>query len=376
MFPDFRLETYMARWEFTARYHLTASDAESMTLSELLSLASSEEREAFLRLRLGYTETRGGPELRAAIAATYACRSADDILCFAGAEEGIYATLTTLLAPGDHAIVVLPAYQSLETIPQSICATAAVPLELRDGWQLDLDRIRQAMRPETRAVIINFPNNPTGALLSDDDLDQLVALCASRGVWLFSDEAYRPLGPTGGRQSPQVADLYERGVSLGVMSKAYGLPGLRLGWIACRDRRLLEAVEKTKHYLSICNSVPSEHLAAIALRARERILERNRGIVADGLRAWARFFARHSALFDWTPPVAGCVSYPRLNGPDDVEAFCASLVREAGVLLLPASIFSSSLCELPSNHFRIGAGRLGLEDGLAAFDEFLERRGL
>lgn len=374
MLPDFRLETHFAVWEFKARYHLTASDAETFTLGELLSFGTERDRDDFLSMRLGYTETTGSPELRHEIAATYDVRDAEDILCFAGAEEGIFATLKTLLKAGDHAIVVIPAYQSLESVPQSICDTTSIPLELKDAWTLDIGRVEDAIRPETKAIAINFPHNPTGALLPDADLHRLIEICRRRGIWLFSDEAYRPLGPLGGRQSPQVADLYERGISLGVMSKAYGLPGLRIGWIACADRELLRRVERTKHYLSICNAGPSERLAIIALRARDRILERNARIVSDGIDQWSAFFSRHEQLFEWIPPVAGCVAYPRFKGAEGIEVFAAKLVDETGVLVLPASIYASPAVPLPDQHFRVGAGRLGLAEGLAVFDQFLADR--
>jgi aspartate/methionine/tyrosine aminotransferase len=373
--PDFRLETHFAVWEFKARYHLTASDAETVTLDQLLAMSSDADRSAFFELRLGYTETRGAPDLRQEIARTYQHRSDDDILCFAGAEEGIFATLTSILDKDSHAIVVLPAYQSLESIPNSICATTGIPLDAKGGWRLDLDRIVAEILPETRVIIINFPHNPTGALLLESELSELIEICSRRGIWLFSDEAYRPLGPTGGRQLPQVADLYERGISLGVMSKAYGLPGLRIGWIACADRELLDAAERTKHYTSICNSGPSERLAVMALKDRERLLERNCQIVSDNLLKWEAFFDRHAALFEWVPPIAGCVSYPNFLGEEGVEALARDLADEAGVLILPASIYASPIAALPANHFRIGSGRLGLDAGLDAFDEFLRRRG-
>lgn len=374
MLPPFRLERHFARWEFQARHHLTASDAETITLDELLSLGSDDDRRDFHGLRLGYTEPSGAPELRAAIAATYENRSPDDIHCFAGAEEGIFATLSALLDRDCHAIVVLPTYQSLETVPASIGAVTGVMLDPAQGWLLDVDRVAAALRPNTRAVIINFPNNPTGALPSAEVLSELVRLCDRHGIYLFSDEAYRPLGPLGGRQLPQVADLYERGISLGVMSKAYGLPGLRIGWIATPDRRVLKAAGDLKHYLSICNASTSERLAIIALRARAELLRRNCAIVSESIALWDDFFARWPHLFEWSPPTAGCVCYPRYLGADGVEAFARELVETAGVLVLPASIFASSFGELPADRFRIGAGRLGLGQGLREFERFLQQR--
>lgn len=365
--PDFRLETFFSRWEFAARFHLTASDAETLTLAELLAFASPADRAAFETMRLGYTETYGASDLREEVAATYEHRVADDILCFAGAEEGIYTALQVLLEPQDHAVVLTPNYQSVETVALSIADVTGVPLEPDDAWSLDLDRVEAAVRPNTRLVAINFPHNPTGKILERDRFDALVALCRARGLWLFSDEAYRPLGPEGVVHLPQVADVYERGVSLGVMSKAYGLPGLRIGWIACADRDVLERMERMKHYLSICNAGPSERLALIALRSREQILARNRRLVTDNLARLDAFFAEYPHLFEWRRPDGGCVAYPRYLGDDGVEWFTERLVHEAGVLLLPASIYRSELCATPPDRFRIGCGRAGMAEALAAF---------
>lgn len=364
---DFRLETYFSRWEFTARYHLTASDAQSMSLRELLAMASPVDAAAFEALWLGYTETFGAPELRGAIAATYTGQTSENILCFAGAEEGIYAAMHALLEPQDHAIVVTPNYQAAETIPLSICAVTGVPLDPRCDWALDLDQVAEAIRPNTRLISINFPHNPTGKILEHDRLLMLVELCRKHGLWLFSDEVYRSLGLYPERQLPQVADLYERGLSLNVMSKAYGLPGLRIGWIAARDRTLLVRMERLKHYLSICNSAPSELLARIALENRERILARNNALLTENVALLETFFAEFPHLFQWYRPDGGCVAYPRYTGPGAVDTFAAELVERSGVLLLPAGIYRSDLGATPTDRFRIGYGRAGLAAGLDAF---------
>lgn len=372
--PAFELESYFSRWEFTARYHLTASDAESMSLAELLAMASPDDRTSFEQLWLGYTETWGLPALREAIAETYDHRAAGDILVTAGAEEGIYATLLTLLEAGSHAIVVTPNYQSHETVARSICAVTGVPLDPADGWSLDIDRVAASIRPDTRLMLINFPHNPTGAILARERFDALVELCRRHGIYLFSDEVFRLLGPEGTEHLPQVADVYERGISLGVMSKAYGLSGLRIGWLACADRALLTRIEHTKHYLSICSAGPSERLAIIALHARERIIARNCRIVSENLEKLDRFFAQFPEWFDWARPQGGCVAYPRYLGPEGVERFTSELVESAGVLLGPASIFQSTLGPTPTDRFRIGAGRSGLDAGLSAMRGFLVRR--
>ncbi|MEM1075843.1 MAG: aminotransferase class I/II-fold pyridoxal phosphate-dependent enzyme [Pseudomonadota bacterium] len=371
--PDFRLETHFSKWEFKARYHLTASDAQSMSLSELLEMATPEDRAGFEEMSLGYTETYGAPDLRAGIAKTFAAQASENILCFAGASEGIFAANSVLLDRDSHAIVVTPNYQSHESLPSAFCDATAVPLEEEDGWSLDIDRVASQVRLNTRLVTINFPHNPTGAVLPEDCYRALIELCRKHGIYILHDEIFHGLGPSGARQLPFIADLYEKGLSLGVMSKSYGLPGLRIGWIASQDKDVLSRMERLKHYLSICNSGPSERLALIAIKNRDRILARNCAIVDENILKWEAFFARHPDLFDWQPPEASCMAFPRYKGADGVEAFAEKLVEQAGVLVLPNSIYASELGDVPRDRFRIGLGRLGLDAGLAAMEAHLRR---
>ncbi|MFD8708072.1 aminotransferase class I/II-fold pyridoxal phosphate-dependent enzyme [Kitasatospora sp. NPDC059648] len=372
--PDFRLETYFTRWEFTARHHLTASDAQTMTMAELLALAGPEDREAWDNLALGYTETFGDPGLRRAIAGMYEHVEADDVICFGGAQEGINLAMQVLLEPGDHAVVLTPNYQSAETIPLSLCEVTGVALDERQDWALDLDAVEAALRPNTKVLSVNFPNNPTGTLIPAADFARLAGLCEERGIRLFSDEVYRGLERDRGRTLPQAADLSATALSLNVTSKSLGLPGLRIGWIACRDRVLRTRLERAKHYTTICNSAPSEVLARIAITARERILARNRGIIAENLPAFDAFFAEFPELFEWRAPQGGCVAYPRYLGPDGVEDFCTALVEQAGVLLMPASMFRSDLTPTPTDRFRIGVGRRDPGPALEAFADWLRKR--
>jgi aspartate/methionine/tyrosine aminotransferase len=372
--PDFRLETYFSRWEFTARYHLTASDAQSMTMAELLALADDRDRAAWETLSLGYTETFGDPELRQAIAQMYPQADADDVLCFAGAEEGMYLAMQVLLGPDDHAVVVTPNYQAAETVPLALCPVTGVALRPEHDWVLDLDEVKAALRPNTRVVSVNFPHNPTGKVLDPAEFTRLAQLCDERGIHLFSDEVYRGLELDPRRTLPNAADLSDRALSLNVTSKSLGLPGLRVGWIVCRDRELLSRLERAKHYTTICNSAPSEILARIAVKARETILERSRAIIAANLPVFASFFTEFDSLFDWRAPDGGCVTYLRYKGADGVEQFCTDLVNEAGVLLLPASIYHSQLTATPRDHFRVGVGRRDPEPGLEAFGAWLLSR--
>jgi len=371
--PDFRLETHFSKWEFKARYHMTASDAESISLRDLLAMATPAERDAFEGMSLGYTETFGAPDLRETIATTYQRQSATDILCFAGASEGIFAANTVILDKDSHAIVVTPNYQSHETLPVAICEATGVPLDPDDGWSLDIDRVRDAIKPNTKLVTINFPHNPTGTILPLDRYMALVELCRTHGIYILHDEIFNGLGPTGTQHLPFIADVYERGLSLNVMSKSFGLPGLRIGWIACQDAEILSAMERMKHYLSICNSGPSERLTNIALNNRDRLLQRNCGIVDANLPKWEAFFARHPDLFDWYRPDGSCMAFPRYKGPEGVEEFCRSAVEDSGVLLLPSTIYRSDLGPTPTDRFRLGYGRHGLDEGLAALEAHVMR---
>ncbi|WP_254126662.1 aminotransferase class I/II-fold pyridoxal phosphate-dependent enzyme [Amycolatopsis sp. CA-230715] len=371
MLPEFRLETYFSRWEFTARYHLTASDAQTMTMTELLALADDEDRRAWDELALGYTEIFGDPALRQAIAETYALASAEDVICFAGAEEALYLAMQALLEPGDHAVVVTPNYQAAETVPLALCEVTGVALDPDDDWALDLDRVRAAIRPETRVVSVNFPHNPTGKVIATEDFARLVELCDERGIRLFSDEVYRGLELDPARTLPQATDLSDRALSLNVTSKSLGLPGLRIGWIACRDPLVRSRLERAKHYTTICNSAPSEVLARIAVKARAHILSRNRAIIAENLPVFDAFFAEFADLFDWQAPDGGCVAFPRYLGRDGVERFCASVVEDAGILLLPAGLYRSELTSTPTDRFRIGIGRRNPEPGLGALASWL-----
>jgi aspartate/methionine/tyrosine aminotransferase len=373
--PDFRLEVYLGEWEFRARHHLTASDAETLTIGELLALGSDEEREAFGALGLGYAPTRGGDDLRAAIAGTYETVDPErHVLAFAGAEEAMYWALQELVGPGDHAIVTVPNYQSMETVTLRTGADAS-GWELRPSnhWAPDLDELEALIRPNTRLIAVNFPNNPTGGLPDRETFVALAALCDRHEIVLFSDEVYRGLEPDPSRMLPQACDLSERALSLNVMSKAYGLPGLRIGWLAAHDHALLGRLERRKHYTSICNAAPSEFLATLALRHGHLVRGRNRAIIERNLPVFDAFFARWGEHFAWEHPQGGCVCFPRYLG-GDVSRFCRELVEEAGVVLLPADIYASELGAVPRDRFRIGVGRRDPEPALEAFEAFLETR--
>jgi aspartate/methionine/tyrosine aminotransferase len=366
---DFALERFFARWEFNAELLLCASDVEGWPMQELLALADSDGRRRWDDLRLGYTESPGDPALRAAIAGLYERVSADDVLVFSGAEEAIFALHNVLLGAGDHAVVVRPAYQSLAEVARAAGADLTrVDLRESGGWRLDTDEVRAALRPNTRLILVNEPHNPTGALSDRPTFDRLVELAAESGARLIVDEVYRFLEFDPADRLPAGADALENGVSIGVMSKSFALAGLRIGWIATRDRELLARLAVFKDYTTICNSAPAEVLSLIALRARDRVLARNRGIVEANLPLLDAFFARWPGVFEWVRPRGGSIGFPRLVADVPIDRFVEDLVRETGVLLLPGTVFADA-----GNHFRLGFGRTNMPEALERLESYAAR---
>ena len=367
---DFALERYFARWEFAVDHLLCASDVQGYPMAELLALADDDTRRMWDGLTLGYTESTGHPLLRAEIASLYEDLEPDHVLVFAGAEEAIFCLANVLLSPGDHAVVTWPGYQSLYEVARGAGADVTLH-ELREehSWAIDIDLLRSQVTPSTRLVVVNAPHNPTGMQPDRATFDALVALAEEVGAQILVDEVYRFLEFDGVERLPAGADASPRGISLGVMSKSFAMAGLRIGWLATRDRDVLERCARFKDYTTICSSAPSEVLALIGLRARETVLARSRSIVADNLVALDTFFDAWSDRFTWVRPRAGSVGFPRLTVPGvSIDAWAAGLVEAEGVLLLPGSQF-----DYGGNHFRLGFGRADLPIALERLERHAER---
>lgn len=362
--PPFRIERWYERYEFTTELMLSSSDCESVAVADLLAL-EPDAHERLDALRLGYTEVPGSDELRSAIASLYERTGPEHVVALVAAEEGIFALEQAVLGPGDHAVVETPCYESALAVARSTGAEVdAWRRSYADGWAHDLDALERLLRPGTQLVYVNTPHNPTGTSMPAAVLERIVELCAERGSVLFCDEVYRELEHDPGERLPAACDLYERAVSLGSVSKTYGLPGLRTGWLACRDAALRDAVVAVKLYTSICSSAPSELLAALALRNRERLVERNRRLVLENLGLADAFVEAHGELVDWVRPTASPIGFPRLRVPD-TAAFCERLAVEAGVLLLPGEVYDEP------GHVRLGLGRVGAREAFERLDRFL-----
>lgn len=381
-FKPFALERFFAEHEFSARYLLCSSDCESFPVRELLAM-EPESIDGLLDLRLGYTETRGAPELRMAIAAQYGGLGISEVFVHAGAEEAILNLFLAELSPGDTVIVNFPCYQSLAEIPRAL-GCRVVPWELRrvtEGgrarWALDPDELpRLAGEPSLagaaapKMIVLNAPHNPTGALPTREEFEAVVAYARRSGAVLLVDEVYRRLERDPARRLPAACEAYENGVSLDVLSKHAGLAGLRIGWLASRRRDVLDRVAQVKDYNSICSSAPSEHLAGIAVRNLERIAARNRGIAAKNLALLDAFFKERPGFASWTPPEGSSIGFPRLDCGADAEALAVKLVRDTGVLLLPGAYYAYD----PA-FFRVGYGRANMPEALARLGRWLDEGG-
>jgi aspartate/methionine/tyrosine aminotransferase len=368
----FGTERFFALHEFTAPYILCASDCESLTVDELLQLARASW-ESLGRLRLGYTESQGAPALRERIADLYPSVSADQVIGLSAPEEGIFLTMHALLEPGDEVIVLTPCYDSLVNVVGYLnCRVLRWPLVEGDGspggpggWRLDLDTLERLVTPHTKLVIVNFPHNPTGHLPSREEWQTIVQVVAQARAWLFSDEMYRGLEYDPAARLPSGCDLYERGITLAGLSKTYGLPGLRAGWLALQDTALRDRILGWKDYTTICASAPSEALAQIALQVGDVLAARNREIIQDNLALAGPFFARWRAVFRWNRPQAGSVAFVGLRDRS-ARDFSDRLVSEQGVLLLPGASLGFG-----DRHVRFGFGRLSFPAALEQLGRYL-----
>ncbi len=361
----FRIEHYYGKHEFTAKYMLSSSDAQSLSMAELLALEPNARAELD-SLWLGYTESPGAPYLRQAISQIYVGMSADDALVVSSAEEGIFIAYHALVGSGDHVIVETPCYESALELARSTGAEVSLwERHFEDGWAHDLAALENLIRSNTKMLYINTPSNPTGINMKPEVLDAVIHLAREKNIIVLCDEVYRELEHDPKNRLPAICDLYDNAISLGSMSKSYGLPGLRLGWLVSKNHALLEKMLHFKFYTTICSSAPSEFLTALALRQRQVILARNLGIVQHNFPLLEAFLARHSDLFSWVKPNASPIGFPRVKIKGSVMDFCEEVVEKTGVLLLPGSVYDQP------NHIRMGYGRSNMPEALEQLERYL-----
>lgn len=384
----FALERYFARHEFTAPFLLSASDTEPLALSEVLSRVDPDVRDRWASLSLGYTESRGLPALREAIArftveasdARDAAVSADDVLVFSCAEEAIYATMRTHVRPGGSIACTWPAYQSLYEVARTAGASIRpIPARIVGArWDLLADDIDAAVVPGTCLVVANAPHNPTGMVPSPGAWERLRRRAAAVGALFVADEVYRPLAAPGtSLHRCPATDPVGPTLAIGSVSKAFGMAGVRIGWVVSNHRSVLASLESYKDYTTICASAPSEVLALAALRQWREFVGVQAAIVDANRRALAEALPAMAGLVEAAPSAAGSTAFPRWSGPGDADAMAARAVGEAGIMVLPGSIFDPGgvgpgLDDL-RRRFRVGLGRRNLPEVLGRFVDHLRR---
>lgn len=369
---SFKIERFFSKYEFGARYLLSGSDCDGLSLEYILSLASEEEKQQWKNMKLGYSETRGSLMLRTAIARHYDRIGPDNVVvCSPG--EANFALMNTYLQKGDEIICMAPSYQSLYEVAFSIgCKVSFWQAELRKGgWYFDTGSLKDLVNKDTRMIIINFPHNPTGFTPSIDEYNEIINIAASGGILLFSDEMYRFLMHDPQFNIPSACDVYENAVSLWGTSKSFGLAGLRLGWLTSLNQSILEKVESFKDYLSICTSPATEIPAAIALNNTQTIIRNNLEKIRINIGHFSKFAERNNRLLEFPVPNSGSTGYLPLNIKIPAADFVDRVFRDTGVLLLPSETFNHG-----SKHIRIGFGKENFTEGLDCLEKYINTKDI
>lgn len=365
----FKLERYFAKYEFSVKYLLSSSDCDGLEQKELLSLADEETKNLWENLTLGYTESLGHPVLRREIAKLYNSINPDDALVVVP-EEGIFIALNTILQEDDHVICTFPGYQSLYEIAESVgCEVTKWQPDEQQGWKFDPEFLVDNIKPHTKLIVINFPHNPTGYLPSREDFTRILDIAKEHNLYVLSDEMYRFLEFNEQDRLPSACEYYDKAVSLFGMSKTFGMAGVRTGWLVTKDKDLYQKIAAFKDYITICSSGPSEILSIIGLRSRDKIITRHLERISRNLNLLDTFFAKYQNLFEWVKPKAGTICFPKLKMQMGAYDFCQKVVNEAGIMLLPSTVY-----DYDDGHIRIGFGRENMAEALEKFDEYLQTK--
>jgi aspartate/methionine/tyrosine aminotransferase len=368
-FEPFAMERWQSTWENRVRYNLSESGVHPLTIGELLALSGTSPDE-LAAVRLGYPQSNGTEPLRAAIAALYRGATADNVLVTSGSAEANFCVCWRFIEPGDRVAMVLPTYMQTWGLARTFGARIA-PIWLREdrGWQPDLAELDAAIAPGTKLVIVTNPNNPTGAVLSVEAADHLVRRVSDVGAWLLADEVYQG-AEREGHPTPSFWARTERVVITNGLSKAYGLPGLRIGWCVAPPH-LAGELWARKDYTTIGPAVASDLLAtrALAPTVRTRILERTRSILATNWQVLDRWLSAGGDEFAYRPPEAGAICYTRYRSAVNSSELAERLRRVHDVLIVPGDQF------LMDRFVRLGFGppRAELEAALARVARAFER---
>ncbi|MBO4836482.1 MAG: aminotransferase [Clostridia bacterium] len=367
----FAVEEWMNRYESGAKYNIAETCVDSISMDGLFALTGEDKGEFLDRLcgrRLTYGDIEGLPEFRKGVCGLYRTMGSENIIPTHGASGANHHIFYSLISPGDRVVSIMPTYQQLYSIPESYGADLRIlQLKRENNYLPDLSELRSLVAPNTKLICINNPNNPTGALMSGQMLKEIIDIARSAGAWILCDEVYRHLSQRDG-WDPSIADLYEKGISVGSMSKVFSLAGLRLGWIATHDAEAIKSFWSHRDYSLISCGMFDEMLAAVALKHSDKLLERSRNIVRENLRILDDWVNSEPHV-SYVKPMAGTTAlvYYDLDIPS--YTFCGEMYRKTGAFVTPGDCF-----EVPHS-MRIGYayGRQALQDGLAAISRFIQQ---
>jgi aspartate/methionine/tyrosine aminotransferase len=348
------LEDWFDTYQYAVDYDIGESAVKCLTLGDI----DIDPKAILLR----YGHHKGKPELRDAIAAQYEGFSGDEVIATHGASEANFCIVSARVKPGDHVVVEHPNYPSLYEVPRSLgCNVDLLTLSFEDGFKPDLDELKRRLTPDTKLVSFTHPNNPTGSKITEDDLRRIIEIVDSAGTTLLFDETYREMDLD--RPMPAAATLSPRVVSITGMSKCFGLPGIRIGWLATKDRSLLDSVLTIREQITITNNAVGEEVAVQVLNNKERFLASARRRIEKNRAVVARWISEQEA-FEWVEPEAGVVCFPRIKTDVNVdpEKLYRTLAEDYKTFVLPGRCF-----EMDNRHFRIGFGAdtEEIETGLA-----------
>lgn len=344
----FAIERWFGKYEFNCKYNVAESGVHPLTLGELLRYAG-HSAETLMDISLGYVDSLGTYPVREAISTLYPNTSPDNVLVTTGAIEANFLVFTTIVRQGDTVIAEYPAYQQLYEVARAVGANVKLwELREEEDYHPNLERLRGLVDRKTRLIVMNHPHNPTGSVLSRDELAEIIRFAAERGIRVHSDEVFRGL-EVDGPVSPSAREFSDDAIVVGSLSKAFGLPGVRIGWVV-GPRDVIEAAWVQRDYTSICPSAVGEHLAIMAVEAWPEIRRRNQALIRRNLELLNGWVSHHSDVVSMVPPRGGVLAFPRIKLGVSSEEFCTRLVEDYGVLLVPGECFS-----MPG-HFRIGFG--------------------
>ena len=352
------MERMQSTWEHRVRFDLSESGVEPLALAEIAGDLSQLEG-----LSLGYAAGMGGDETRARVAAFHEGADVENVLITTGTSEANFLALLTLVDPGDEIVVVMPNYMQVHGLARGLRATLReVWLRKDRGWALDISELSAAVNARTKAICVCTPNNPTGQILSRDEVAAIADVAERHGAWLLSDEVYRGTERSG-NEAPSFSGAAERVIVTGGLSKAYGLPGLRIGWIVAPPDRVA-AAWAAKDYTTIAPATLSDVLAAKALSRRAELLERARALLRERWPVLEEWAERQSGWLHWTAPKAGAVCFFAYDHDIASVRFVDALIAERSTMVVPGAHFE---CE---RHLRVGFGmdRHTLDSGLAALE--------